>query len=896
MSASDDSDQKFLLIDGHAMAFRAFFALPADGFSDGRGQATNAVYGFTRMIINVVASERPTHVAVAFDLPGGTFRDRIYDQYKAGRDETPPEFVGQIDLIKQVLDAMGVAWLTMEDYEADDIIATLSARTADEGGTALIVSSDRDAIQLVDDRVTLLQPIKGVTEMRRMTPAAVEERYGIPPERYPDLAALVGESADNLPGVPGVGPKTAAKWITLYGDLPGIIAHAEEIKGKAGQSLRDHLDEVERNRRMNAAVRDLDLPADAEQFGLRRGDTIALNSVFDELAFGPTIRRDVPAELLAGEGDQPLEPQRVLPELQRPSAEQLPALLKGSFAAHAALATDGSWELGQGDVHSLALATETEIAVIDLSALDQLAEEALAAWLADPAITKTAHDTKLVTHQLSGRGLAVAGWRTDLAIAEFLCRPDQRPTDLAGLTLRHLQEDLQVGSAAAQQALDLDPGDSDADQLGRSADAVARLEARLRDELDEHGAAGLHDELELPLAGVIATLEATGIAVDDEVLAELDREHERRQTEVAESAFSHIDGDRINLGSPKQLQEVLYERLGLPKGRRTKTGYSTNAETLLDLHEKTAHPFLTDLLAHRDVTKMRQIIDTLRRFISPTGRIHTTFHQNIAATGRLSSNNPNLQNIPTRTEEGRRIRSAFHATEGYAGLMTADYSQIEMRIMAHLSEDQGLIQAFRSGEDLHNFVASRVFDVTPDQVDPAMRSKTKAISYGLAYGLSAFGLARQLRVSQAEATALRDGYFERFGGVRDYLRESVETARTTGYTETILGRRRYLPDLTSDNRQRRENAERVALNAPIQGSAADIIKLAMLRVDAAVRDSGLTSRVLLQVHDELVLDVAEGEEEQLRALVTEGMGSAFELSVPLEVGIGVGRNWLEAAH
>ena len=896
MSASDDSDQKFLLIDGHAMAYRAFFALPADGFSDGRGQATNAVYGFTRMIINVVASEQPTQVAVAFDLPGGTFRDRIYDQYKAGRDETPPEFVGQIDLIKQVLDAMGVAWLTAEDYEADDIIATLSTRIAADGGSALIVSSDRDAIQLVGDRVTLLQPIKGVTELRRMTPAAVEDRYGIPPERYADLAALVGESADNLPGVPGVGPKTAAKWITLYGDLPGIIAHAEEITGKAGQSLRDHLEEVERNRRMNAAVLDLDLPADAERFGLRRGDAIALNSVFDELAFGPTIRGDVPAELLAGPADQPLEPQRVLPELQRPTSEQLPALLTGSFAAHAALATEGSWELGQGDVHALALATETEIAAIDLSALDAVAEEALAAWLADPAITKTAHDTKLVTHQLGGRGLAVAGWRTDLAIAEFLCRPDQRPTDLAGLTLRHLQEDLQVGSAAAQQALDLDPGDSDADLLGRSADAVARLETHLRAELEERSATRLHDELELPLAGVITVLEATGIAVDDEVLAGLDREHERRQTQVAESAFSHIGGDRINLGSPKQLQEVLYERLDLPKGRRTKTGYSTNAETLIDLHEKTAHPFLTDLLAHRDVTKMRQIIDTLRRFISPAGRIHTTFHQNIAATGRLSSNNPNLQNIPTRTEEGRRIRSAFRATAGYAGLMTADYSQIEMRIMAHLSEDQGLIEAFRSGEDLHNFVASRVFDVGPEQVDPAMRSKTKAISYGLAYGLSAFGLARQLRVSQAEAAALRDGYFERFGGVREYLRESVEKARSTGYTETIQGRRRYLPDLTSDNRQRRENAERVALNAPIQGSAADIIKLAMLRVETALRESGLTSRVLLQVHDELVLDVAEGEEAQLRELVEEGMGSAFALSVPLEVGIGVGTNWLEAAH
>ncbi|MGY5764455.1 DNA polymerase I [Brachybacterium sp. DNPG3] len=897
MSASQGSGQRILLIDGHAMAFRAFFALPADGFSDGRGQATNAVYGFTRMIINVVASEQPTHVAVAFDLPGGTFRDRIYDQYKAGRDETPAEFKGQIALIQQVLDALGVAWFTVEDYEADDIIATFATRAEADGREALIVSSDRDAIQLVTDNVTLLQPVKGVTEMRRMTPAAVEEKYGIPPERYPDMAALVGEAADNLPGVPGVGPKTAAKWILAHGDLPGIIAHADEITGKAGQSLRDHLEDVERNRRMNEAVRDLELPGGEERCSLGRGDAVALAAVFDELAFGPTIRRDVPAILLGEDAEAPAAPERELPEIRRPADGEVPALLAGDFADGAALASEGRWELGQGDATALALATESAIAVLDLTALDQSAERALADWLADASIPKTALDTKALAHQLAGRSLRVAGWRTDLAIAEFLCRPDQRPTDLAGLAMRHLQEDLQVESVAAQQELDLgEDEDSGAERLGRAADAVLRIEAILRAELEEHAATSLHDDLELPLAQVIGTIEETGIAVEDGVLAQLDAQHAQEQERVAESAFSHIGGDRINLGSPKQLQEVLYERLGLPKGRRTKTGYSTNAETLVDLFDKTGHPFLSDLLAHRDVTKMRQIIDTLRRFISPEGRIHTTFHQNIAATGRLSSNNPNLQNIPTRTEEGRRIRSAFRRSDGFVALMTADYSQIEMRIMAHLSEDAGLIEAFRSGEDLHRFVASRVFDVEPEEVDGAMRSKTKAVSYGLAYGLSAFGLARQLRISQAEATSLRDGYFERFGGVRDYLRESVEKARETGYTETILGRRRYLPDLTSDNRQRRENAERVALNSPIQGSAADIIKLAMLRVDELLRERGLASRVLLQVHDELVLDVADGEEEQLRALVAEGMDGAYALSVPLEVGIGVGDTWLDAAH
>ncbi|MCG7309449.1 DNA polymerase I [Brachybacterium sp. ACRRE] len=898
---SDQAPVRLLLIDGHAMAFRAFFALPADGFTDGRGQSTNAVYGFARMLFNVVASERPTHVAVAFDMAGGTFRDRIYDQYKAGRDETPAQFIGQIALIQKTLDALGVTWLEVPDFEADDIIATLATRMRTREQEALIVSSDRDAIQLVGPGVTLLQPVKGVTEMRRMDPAAVEEKYQVTPEHYPDLAALVGESADNLPGVPGVGPKTAAKWIGKYGDLESLLEHAEEITGKAGQSLRDHVEDVRRNRVMNAAVTDLELPDDEVVFTLGRGDRAAVHEVFDDLAFGATIRRDLPAVFLP-EGEEGTdaaadEQAAELPEITRPEGKDLAAALRGPFAGGAALAIDGTWELGLGEARRIALSTESALAVIDLERLDTDGEQALAAWLSDASVRKDAHDAKLAVHELSARGLDVEGWGTDLSLAEFLCRPDQRPTDLAGLVMRHLQEELEAEQAAPQQTLDLEGDDGAADEsLARAADAVRRLVPLLRTDLEEHEATALHDDLELPLATVLGEMEAVGIQVEDEVLADLDAEHERRQTEVAEAAFSEIDGERINLGSPKQLQEVLYERLGMPKGRRTKTGYSTNAETLTDLFEKTQHPFLAHLLAHRDVTKMRQIIETLRRFIAEDGRIHTTFHQNIAATGRLSSNNPNLQNIPMRTEEGRRIRSAFVVSEGYEQLLTADYSQIEMRIMAHLSEDEGLIEAFRSGEDLHRFVASRVFDVAPEDVSAAMRSKTKAVSYGLAYGLSAFGLARQLHISQAEATGLRDGYFERFGGVRDFLRESVEQARSTGYTETILGRRRYLPDLTSDNRQRRENAERVALNSPIQGSAADIIKLAMLRVAADLREAGLHSRVLLQVHDELVLEIAPGELEQVRDLVVTGMGDAYEISVPLEVGVGVGRTWLDAAH
>lgn len=890
---------RLLLIDGHAMAFRAFFALPADGFSDGRGQATNAVYGFTRMLVNVVAAEKPTHVAVAFDLSGGTFRDRIYDQYKAGRDVTPPEFRGQIGLIQQVLDALGVRWLTKEDYEADDIIATLATRGAAHGTDVLIVTSDRDSIQLVGERVTLLQPVKGVTEVRRMDPAAVEEKYQVPPHQYPDLAALVGEDADNLPGVPGVGPKTAAKWIAQYGSLEGIMRHAEEIKGKAGQSLRDNLDAVKRNRLMNAAVTDLDLPEEWEHYEIGRGDVVALNSVFDDLAFGSTIRKDMPAVFFGDEENQTTPPPdaadvdaavlRDAPELQE---------FFDGITTEAGLAHDGTWERGQGDMTVLSVHSQGKVAVIPMQELDEVALRVLETWLSDPKKPKAAHDTKLTTHVLAARGLEVTGWHTDLSIAEFLCRPDQRPVDLPALALRHLGRDIEVSQGQSQQTLDLGGiSDSlDIEARAQLAAAVTDLGTKLRADLVEHEAEKLHDRLELPVASVLTRMEAAGIAVDDAVLAELDAAHAERQEQVAESAYSHIGGDRINLGSPKQLQDVLFGRLDMPKTRRTKTGYSTNAEVLADLFEKTEHPFLADLLAHRDVTKMRQIIDTLRRFIADDGRIHTTFQQTVAATGRLSSLNPNLQNIPMRTDEGRRIRGAFTASKGFDCLLTADYSQIEMRIMAHLSQDEGLIQAFHSGEDLHNFVASRVFGVSPDEVDPAMRSKTKAVSYGLAYGLSAFGLARQLRISQTEAAALRDGYFERFGGVRDYLQRSVDVARSQGFTQTILGRRRYLPDLTSDNRQRRENAERVALNAPIQGSAADIMKIAMLEVDGRIREKKLTSRVLLQVHDELVVEVASGELEDVKEAVQQGMESAASLSVPLKVGMGVGKTWLEAGH
>ncbi|MEE1617541.1 DNA polymerase I [Brachybacterium sp. J153] len=903
MSASAPSDQRILLIDGHAMAFRAFFALPADGFSDGRGQATNAVYGFTRMIINVVAAERPTHVAVAFDLPGGTFRDRIYDQYKGGREVTPPEFHGQIGLIQQVLDALGVRWLTYEDYEADDIIATLAMRAAADGHEALIVTSDRDSIQLVGERVTLLQPVKGVTEMRRMTPAAVEEKYGIPPERYPDLAALVGEAADNLPGVPGVGPKTAAKWILAHGDLPGVLAHADEIKGKAGENLRAHREDVERNRRMNAAVLDLDLPADPEHYTLGRGDGVALQKVFDELAFGPTIRADVPDVFLDADG---YGEQEVEADLEVSVVSTAADLADALGQSPALLALDLADDVRGGPL--LGLATPERAVGLRLSALDEEATAVLTRLLEDtPRIEVAGAQAALAF--LGEHGHRLGEGRHDLALEAFVLRPGARTYDAETLAAEHAgvtfeprprkpaQATLAKESAEAREEHVVRA----AERLARSAAALLTVAKRLADQLTaEPWAAKILHELELPLQRSLVSMHERGIALDLERLAALQSEFEGFVAQAKREAGA-IVGEEVNLASPKQLQTVLFDTLAMPRTRKIASGFSTDAESLADLQDKvepgsSGHDFLSWLLRFREMSKLTGYLVGLDAAVDHGSRVHTTFLQTAAATGRLASTDPNLQNIPVRTHEGQRIREIFVPGEGYADLMTADYSQIEMRIMAHLSEDAGLIEAFNSGEDLHRFVASRVFDVAPEDVDAEMRSKTKAVSYGLAYGLSAFGLARQLRISQGEATALRDGYFERFGGVRDYLRASVERARETGYTETILGRRRYLPDLTSDNRQRRENAERVALNSPIQGSAADIIKLAMLRVDELLAASALSSRVLLQVHDELVLEVAAGEEQELRALVARGMGEAYELSVPLEVGIGVGPSWLAAAH
>ena len=891
------------------MAYRAFFALP-DTLVTSSGQVTNAVYGFTSMLTNLLRDEQPSHVAVAFDAGRVTFRTEQFAEYKGNRDATPEVFRGQVPLIKEVLEALRIPSLQREGIEADDILATLTRRGTEAGMEVLVCSGDRDALQLVTDDVTLLYPKRGVSDLVRMTPAAVLEKYGVPPERYPDLAALVGESSDNLPGVAGVGPKTAAKWVTTYGGLDALLEHADELKGKAAQNLRESVDQVRLNRVLNALLRDVELPVGVDDLALAGFDREAVHRVADTLQFGPLRDRLLAADPAAATAVE-ASTTGVAVDVVALGPGELGAWLAERAGTRLGLDVTGTATPGASDAWEVALAEPSDEAtdgagvavVVDLADATADDEQVLAAWLADPHAPKVVHGAKTAWHMLAGRGLELSGVTVDTELAAYLCYPDQRGYDLADLVVRHLGRELTVGEPeGAQGALDLalgGEGDPQADPRSRQAAvravAVADLATALTDQLRDRGVEGLLTDLELPLTGVLGRMEATGIAADVEYLTELERQFASAVADAAAEAYDVI-GRQVNLGSPKQLQEVLFDQLAMPKTKKIKTGYTTDAASLQDLYVKTEHPFLEHLLAHRDATRLRSTVEGLLKAVSPDGRIHTTFQQTIAATGRLSSTDPNLQNIPIRTEEGRRIRRAFVVGDGYETLLTADYSQIEMRIMAHLSGDEGLIAAFRSGEDLHRYVGSRVFGVAPSDVTAEMRSKIKAMSYGLAYGLSAFGLSQQLTIPTSEAQSLMDDYFSRFGGVRDYLTGVVAEARATGYTATILGRRRYLPDLTSDNRQRRQMAERMALNAPIQGSAADIIKVAMLGVQRELTSRGLASRLLLQVHDELVVEVSPGEREEAEEVLRSQMGAAVELDVPLDVSVGAGATWHDAGH
>ena len=886
---SETSKGTLLLIDALSVAFRAFFALPVDNFATSTGTPTNAVYGFSSMLASLMRDHEPTHVVVAFDLPGGTFRTERLPSYKGTREETPPEFEPQVPLIREVLTALGIAAVDKENFEADDLLATYARMGTDAGMEVLVVSGDRDTIQLVNDDVTLLYPRKGVSDLVRFTPAAVIEKYGIRPEQYPDLAALVGETSDNLPGVPGVGPKTAAKWINTYGSLDEILAGAEDVPGKAGESLRAHVDTVRLNRELNHLVTDLEVPLTIAQSEYHGGDATAIHEVCDALQFRTLRDRLMPLATNADEA-QAAEPANV---------EDIEVIVDGAVAAVTALTgpvaihVDGTTG-ADPDARALGVSTGAEHYGIDLTTLTASQEQSLAAWLADENVAVVTHQAKDAWHALAARGLTLAGVSGDTQIAAFLVNADQRGFELDQVLQRFLGVTTNPGAEDSELDLGLDA--TPAHAAGERAAHVYALAAHLESEVEQRSMLGLYKDLEIPLIAVLARMEHVGMAIDRGQLDTLAREARGRAEQAASEAHAAIDDTTVNLGSPKQLQEVLFERLGLPRTKKIKTGYTTDAASLAELFAKHQHLFLASLLAYRDATKLGQIIEGLAKAVRDDGRIHTTLSQTVAATGRLSSRDPNLQNIPIRTEEGHRIREAFVVGKGYETLITADYSQIEMRIMAHLSGDEALVQAFKDGEDLHRFVGARVFGVDAADVTSHMRSQVKAMSYGLAYGLSSYGLSKQLSLSVSEAQTLMDDYFGRFGAVRDYLAEVVERARKDGYTETIFGRRRYIPDLTSSNRQRREIAERMALNAPIQGSAADLIKRAMLGVERRIEDEGLGSRQLLQVHDELVIEAAPGERQAVERVLTEEMQGAGDLSVPLDVHLGIGDNWRTAGH
>lgn len=874
------SDKRLLVLDGHSMAFRAFYALPVENFSTSTGQSTNAVYGFITMLIKMIEEHQPTHIAAAFDASRYSFRTDEYPEYKAGREETPEEFKGQVPLIKQVLAAMGITTITLEGYEADDVLATLAHQGEQNDMDVLLASGDRDTFQLITDRVNVLYPGRTPADLRQMDANAVEERYGVTPERYPHLAALTGEKADNLPGVPGVGEKTAAQWIAKYDGLEGVLANADKIGGKRGEALRDHIDDVKRNRKLNELLDNVPIEVDVSHLERVMIDRNALEELFDTLEFN-TLRQRV-YRIDVGDHEEP----ETVTEVESTTLSEQPLR---DWLADREGPIGVTYTLAGSDIDIIVLYTPGSALIIDPREMAANDEKELDSFLTE-SDRLVLHNAKATRHALRARGIGLAQPQFDTELAAYLCRPDQRDFSVAALARRYLDRAVETEDSGGQLALIVDNSAA----IGL-AQAQYDLVLPLRKELESRGALDLLTELEIPVQTELWAMEHAGIAADMDVLEQLSHEL-GEATESAKQAAYDVIGHEVNLSSPKQLQQVLFDELDMPKTRRTKTGYTTNAEALTDLLAKTGHPFLEHLLDHRDKIKMRQTVDGLMKSVASDGRIHTTFNQTITATGRLSSVDPNLQNIPARTAEGLRVREAFVAGEGFDNLLTADYSQIEMRIMAHMSEDDALIEAFKSGEDLHTTMAAMVFHVPVEEVDSQLRGRIKATSYGLAYGLSSYGLSQQLGIPVPEARTLRDRYFERFGGVQRFLADVVERARHTGYTETLMGRRRYLPDLNSTNRQRRAMAERAALNAPIQGSAADIIKVAMVDVAQKMRDEDLQSRILLQVHDELVLEIIDEEEDHVRHLVEDAMSTAAQLDVPLDVSMGVGKSWRAAAH
>ena len=951
-SVTVPTNETLLVVDGHSLAFRAFFALPVDNFSTSSGQATNAVWGFATMLAQVIDAEKPDHLGVAFDVKGGTFRNEMLPQYKGTREAAPEELLTQLPLIQRMLTALGVTYIEKPGFEGDDVIATLATMGDKAGYHTLVLSGDRDAFQLVDDNVTVLYPGHHFKDLKHMTPQSIIDKYKVTPAQYPDLAALRGETADNIPGVPGVGDGFAAKWINQFGSLDGICEHADEIGGKKGESLRANIDQVKLNRKVNALVRDVDLGVDIEDLTFGTVDVAQIDALFKELEFGPrtksrvlkTFNTGAKASNTSGAGESTNNEQDEqdnsldlnLPEPTSITApEQFDEWVKahrvevkvpgeiadftvsdygdgsqrhaicGDAVGHAwTVAAWGDERPGRATAQAIAVATATSAAIVSLPITDTLRAQ-LAQFLKSEHSRTIVHGYKELLHLLGAVDLDLDLPMFDTKLAGYLAQPDFHADSLKQAAEHFLDIHFTETEQPSQGTLDFDDDqvEEDPNELRLRDLAIIRsLAVTLGPIIDEREQCWLMRAIELPVSRVLHGMEHTGAKVDSVRLVSMRDQFAAEARQAQEMAWEYA-GTEINLQSPKQLQKVLFEDMGLKPTKRTKSGsYTTNAAALQDLYVKSvdnerANGFLGALLRHREINKLKQIVQTLIDATNTSDeRIHTTFEQTVAATGRLSSVDPNLQNIPNRNAAGREIRGVFVPGEGYEALMSCDYSQVELRIMADLSDDEALIEAFRSGADFHKYVASMVYKLPVDQITGDQRSHVKAMSYGLAYGLSTYGLAQQLKIAPREAEALKNRYFDTFGKVHDYLESLVANAREKGYTETIFGRRRYFPALHSTNRVAREAAERAALNAPIQGSAADIMKIAMIRAEQTLAEAHVKSRIILQIHDELVVEIAPGEGDQVTELVRNAMEHAVDLAVPLDVSCGIGSDWQLAAH
>ena len=951
-SVTVPTNETLLVVDGHSLAFRAFFALPVDNFSTSSGQATNAVWGFATMLAQVIDAEKPDHLGVAFDVKGGTFRNEMLPQYKGTREAAPEELLTQLPLIQRMLTALGVTYIEKPGFEGDDVIATLATMGDKAGYHTLVLSGDRDAFQLVDDNVTVLYPVHHFKDLKHMTPQSIIDKYKVTPAQYPDLAALRGETADNIPGVPGVGDGFAAKWINQFGSLDGICEHADEIGGKKGESLRANIDQVKLNRKVNALVRDVDLGVDIEDLTFGTVDVAQIDALFKELEFGPrtksrvlkTFNTGAKASNTSGAGESTNNEQNEqdssldlnLPEPTSITApEQFDEWVKahrvevkvpgeiadftvsdygdgsqrhaicGDAVGHAwTVAAWGDERPGRATAQAIAVATATSAAIVPLPITDTLRAQ-LARFLKSEHSRTIVHGYKELLHLLGAVDLDMDLPMFDTKLAGYLAQPDFHADSLKQAAEHFLDIHFTETEQPSQGTLDFDDDQVEEDPNEhrlRDLAIIRSLAVTLGPIIDEREQCWLMRAIELPVSRVLHGMEHTGAKVDSVRLVSMRDQFAAEARQAQEMAWEYA-GTEINLQSPKQLQKVLFEDMGLKPTKRTKSGsYTTNAAALQDLYVKSvdnerANGFLGALLRHREINKLKQIVQTLIDATNTSDeRIHTTFEQTVAATGRLSSVDPNLQNIPNRNAAGREIRGVFVPGEGYEALMSCDYSQVELRIMADLSDDEALIEAFRSGADFHKYVASMVYKLPVDQITGDQRSHVKAMSYGLAYGLSTYGLAQQLKIAPREAEALKNRYFDTFGKVHDYLESLVANAREKGYTETIFGRRRYFPALHSTNRVAREAAERAALNAPIQGSAADIMKIAMIRAEQTLAEAHVKSRIILQIHDELVVEIAPGEGDQVTELVRNAMEHAVDLAVPLDVSCGIGSDWQLAAH